>query len=289
MSVQETAMDAVESAIGERPARLTPLAGGCIAEVWRAEMPGGDTLAVKHDAGPNPRLDIEGKMLALLRERTALPVPEVVASTPRVLAMAFVENSGRASGEGERAFGALLARTHLDATSDRFGLGFDTLIGPLDQPNPPTASWAAFWRDARLLPMAEGAHAAGGIDGRTLDRVRRLCDQIERFVDGDGPPALLHGDLWSGNVLWRGGELAAVIDPAAYFGHPDAELAFIDWMGGVSRAFWEGYHETRPIDGGFWEVRTHVHVLYPVLVHARLFGGGYGRSADAALDRLGVG
>ncbi len=288
MGARETAMTAIESTLGERPVGLSPLAGGCIAEVWRAEMPSGAALAIKHDAGPSPRLDIEGRMLGLLRVRTALPVPGVIASTPRVLAMEFVENQGRASAEGERAFGSLLARTHLDATHERFGLEYDTLIGPLDQPNPLTASWSAFWRDARLLPMAEGAHAAGGIDARTLDRVRRLGEQMDRFVDDSAPPALLHGDLWSGNMLWREGTLAAVIDPAVCYGHPDAELAFIDWMGGVSGSFWEGYDAVRPIGDAFWSVRRHAHVLYPVLVHARLFGGSYGRTADAVLDRLGV-
>ncbi|MEZ6318323.1 MAG: fructosamine kinase family protein [Phycisphaerales bacterium] len=285
-------LDAIERTLGVRPASVTPLAGGCIAEVWRAQMPDGRSLAVKHDPGPTPKLDIESAMLAAIRERTAMPVPKVVASTPAVLAMAYVEHDGRKSAEGERDAGAQLARMHEDARADRFGFERDTVIGPLDQPNPWTGSWADFWRDQRLIPMGEGARRAGGLDGRTLDRVRALGDRLGDLLGGvpgeGGEPSLIHGDLWSGNWLWHRGRLAAVIDPAVYYAHAEAELAFIDWMGGMSGAFWEGYSGVRPIDDAFWSVRRHVYVLYPMLVHARLFGGGYGRSVSATLDRLGV-
>lgn len=282
------AADAVEQLLGVRPRAMTALHGGCIAEVWRAELPDGRRVAVKHDGGASPRLDVEGAMLAALRERTAMPVPDVLACSARALVMAYVEHDGQKSPEGEHGAGAALARMHEGARAERFGFERGTLIGPLDQPNPWTDDWAAFWRDQRLIPMGEGALAAGGIDARTMGRLRELGGRLDGLLGDAGAPSLIHGDLWSGNWVWDGGRLAAVIDPAVCYAHAEAELAFIDWMGGMGPAFWEGYASARPINERFWSTRRRVYVLYPMLVHARLFGGGYGQSVRATLDRLGA-
>ncbi|MEX2535727.1 MAG: fructosamine kinase family protein [Trueperaceae bacterium] len=107
-------------------------------------------------------------------------------------------------------------------------------------------------------------------------------------VPGHSPkPGLVHGDVWSGNVLARNGRITAMLDPAIYFADPEVELAFIELFATFGEAFWERYGELRPIDPGYREVRRDVYQLYPLLVHTALFGGGYVRAVGERLEWLG--
>ncbi|MEO1511889.1 MAG: fructosamine kinase family protein, partial [Planctomycetota bacterium] len=274
------------------------LSGGCVGDVHRLRMPSGEDLVCKGagggaggvggGVGSSASLDIEGWMLGYLRPRSTLPVPEVVHCEPSLLVMRHVPNDGARSDAGDREAGRLLAELH-GVGADAYGLERDTLIGPLAQSNTVADDWSRFFGERRLRPMA--ARAGGSLPGGTRGRIDRLCGRLDALIGEAGPPALVHGDLWSGNVLWDGGRVAAVIDPAVYHADAEVELAFIDLMGGFGRGFWEAYAEARPIRAGFWETRRDLYNLYPLLVHAALFdppgGGGYASSVARTLDRLG--
>ncbi|TVQ60084.1 MAG: fructosamine kinase [Phycisphaerales bacterium] len=284
--MSEPILDALERALGQRPVKLRSLAGGCVGDVRCATMPDGSRVVVKSDESAAPRLDVEGAMLRDLRERGGLPTPRVLHAAPSLLVMEFIEGSPGLSAGAQRHCAELLAALH-GVRGDRFGYAYDTLIGGLAQPNAPGDSWIEFFAERRLMHMADEAHRAGRLGGRTLERVRRFAARLEEWIDEPAHPSLLHGDAWSGNVLGAGDRVAAFIDPAIYHGHPEVELAFMTMFGGFDRAFFDRYHELRPIREGFFETRREVYIAYPLLVHVRLFGGGYTGSLQATLHRFG--
>lgn len=276
----------IRSAVGAEPQGLAPLSGGCVAEVYRADLPGGDRVVVKVGRGGDSNLSVEGFMLEYLAQRTALPVPRVISSSDELLVMEHVDASGWSGGDerAERHAAELLAALH-GVSAEAYGFERDTLIGGVRQPCPWTGSWAAFFGEHRLVYTARLAAEAGRLDRRTLGRVERLASRLDRWIGAAAPPSLIHGDVWSGNVLARRGRIAALLDPAIYYADPEVELAFITLFNCFGRGFFERYAELRPIRDGFFEERRDLYNLYPLLVHTLLFGGAYAAQAERVLAR----
>ncbi|MGI8911718.1 MAG: fructosamine kinase family protein [Rubrobacteraceae bacterium] len=279
--------EGVEASLGERLLSARPLGGGCIGEVYRAELADGTTLVAKVDRDGESHLEREAYMLRYLGERSDLPVPEVFHGSETLLLMEFVEGSSRFSGEAEHHAAELLAGLH-GIAAEAYGHERDTLIGSLDQPNPWTESWVDFFRDQRLLYMANVAHEAGRLPAEDLRRVERLAERLEEIIEEPNPPALIHGDAWSANVLAKGGRITAFLDPAIYYADPEMELAFISLFNSFGDSFFERYQEIRAIKPGFFETRRDLYNLYPLLVHTYYFDGGYLGSVRSVLDRFGV-
>lgn len=277
--------DKIERATGIRPVGFAPLSGGCIAQVHRVSMPGGGWLVAKV-AEEDGDLEIEAFMLEFLRRRSTLPVPGVVHAEPGLLLIDFIEGSSRFTTAAERHAADLLADLHA-RRGEHFGLERDTLIGSLPQPNSPMDRWVDFFRDRRLLSMADVACCSGGIRPQTRRRIGTLAARLGEIIDEPEYPSLLHGDVWSGNVLAGGSVVTAFLDPAVYYGHAEIELAFITLFSTFGPSFFDQYSRSKPIRPGFFETRRHVYNLYPLLVHARLFGGGYGAQVERTLDGLG--
>ena len=181
----------------------------------------------------------------------------------------------------------LIARLHA-TPRERFGYSRDTLIGPLHQPNPQTSLWVPFFRDHRLLYMAREAHREGCLPSPLLTRIERLAERIENYLIEPSFPSLLHGDLWTGNVLVREGRIAGFVDPAISCGHPEIELAFATMFGTFGKTFFEVYESLVPLEPGFHELRASLYNLYPSLVHVRLFGAGYLAGIERTLARIGL-
>ncbi len=134
--------------------------------------------------------------------------------------------------------------------------------------------------------MGRLALDAGRLPAGAFAALERLAGRLERYIEAGGRPALIHGDVWGGNVLARGGHIAAFVDPAIYFADPEIELAFSTLFGTFGEAFFERYGEIRPLAPGFFEARRDLYNLYPLLVHTRLFGGGYAASVAQILRRF---
>ena len=277
----------VEAHLGERLRSVRPLGGGCIGEVYMAELEDGTPLVAKVDRAGEAHLDREAYMLRYLRERTGLPVPEVFHGSETLLLMEFVEGNNRFSRGAERHAAELLAALH-GVTADAYGHERDTLIGSLDQPNPWTGDWVGFFRERRLLYAARVAHEAGRLPAEDLGRVERLAERLGDLIGETNPPALIHGDAWRGNVLAKGDRISAFLDPAIYHADPEIELAFINLFNSFGDAFMQRYAELRPIRDGYFETRRDLYNLYPLLIHAYYFGGGYLGSVRRVLDRFGV-
>jgi fructosamine-3-kinase len=279
--------EGIEASLGERLKSARPMGGGCIGEVYRVDLDSGTPLVAKVDREGKSHLEREAYMLRYLREKGALPVPEVYHGSETLLLMEFVEGSSSFSEGAERHAAELLAALH-GITADSYGHERDTLIGNLNQPNPWTQSWVEFFRDQRLLYLANVAHDARRLPPEDLTRIRRLAGKLEDYLEEPERPSLIHGDVWSANVLAKGDRISALLDPAIYHADAEIELSFISLFNSFGEPFLEHYAEIRPIRPGFFEVRRDLYNLYPLLVHVYFFGGGYLASVRSTLSRFGL-
>ena len=263
------------------------MGGGCIGEVYRVELADGTPLVAKVDREGASHLEREAYMLRYLRAESDLPVPEVYHGSETLLLMQFVEGNSRFSRGAERHAAELLAALH-GITADAYGHEQDTLIGSLGQPNPWTESWVEFFRDRRLLYLAGVAHDSGRLPVEDLKRVERLAERLDEYLEDSERPSLVHGDVWSANVLARGDRIVAFLDPAIYHADPEIELSFISLFNSFGEPFFERYAEIRGIREGFIEERRDLYNLYPLLVHVYFFGGGYLGSVQDTLRRFGL-
>ncbi len=286
VAVEDQLADEIERLLRKRPSRVAPMGGGCIAPVYRCELPGGARIVAKQPS-PGRTLECEAWMLGYLRRHTALPVPAVLAATPDLLLLEYIDSGDALDPRSEAHLAELLAALHA-IPGPHFGFERDTLIGPLDQPNPRTSRWRDFFCDHRLLHRARAAYEAGRLPAHLMGRIEALAGRLERWIEEPPRPALIHGDCWSGNVLVKAGRIVGLIDPAIHWAHPEIELAFGTLFGPFGEAFFRRYAEQGTLAPGFFEARRDLYNLYPLLVHVQLFGGGYVNSVARTLERFGV-
>ncbi len=278
--------DGIEVSLGERLRSARPLGGGCIGEVYRVELEDGTPLVAKVDREAEAHLERESYMLRYLRENSDLPVPEVYHGSQTLLLMEFIEGSSRFSKGAEHHAAELLAALH-DVSADAYGHEQNTLIGSLDQPNPWNESWVEFFRDNRLLHLADVAQESGRLPLEDRKRIDQLAGKLEGLIEEPEKPSLIHGDVWSANVLATGDSISAFLDPAIYHADREMELAYINLFNSFGQDFLDRYREIRGIRDDF-ETRRDVYNLYPLLVHVYFFGGGYLGSVQNTLSRFGV-
>ena len=277
---------AVETAVSSQLQEIVPLSGGQIGEVYRVLLADGTPLVAKFDDGNKPELDIEGKMLQFLYEHSALPVPQVVHCQPHLLIMEWKPGHSVFSPMAEEDAAEHLAALH-DVTSPAFGLPFDTLIGALPQPNQPSHSWLDFFREYRVNHLARLGVQLNRLPGSFLPRLDSLGNQLGKWLAEPERPSLIHGDIWTQNVLAENGRITAFLDPALYFGIDEMELAYIALFNCFGEPFFRRYEEIRPLRPGFFEERQHLYSLYPLLSHVCHFGGSYVGMVDGVLRRFG--
>jgi fructosamine-3-kinase len=280
--------EALAAALDEEVATLTPIAGGDLNDAFCATLAGGRRAFVKTapDAAPGAYA-AEAAGLRWLGQAGGLPVPEVLAVGERYLALAWIE-PGREPLDAA-ALGRGLAQVHRAGAAAPGALppgveGNHLILGPLALPNDPVPSWPAFYAANRLLPLARMAADRGALDALGVRAIEAVAARIDALAGPDEPVARLHGDLWSGNVHTGSGGRPWLIDPAAYGGHREVDLAMLSLFGAQDRAFGAAYDEVWPRAQGH-EERTGLWQLFPLLVHAVLFGGGYGARAAAAARR----
>ncbi|MBI3452333.1 MAG: fructosamine kinase family protein [Rhodospirillales bacterium] len=283
MTLPAAARARIESALGAPVAAAASLGGGCIADAWRIELAGGGAFVAKLGR----HLAIEGWMLDWLKAHAPVPVPAVRYAADDLLVMDHIEHGGELDRSAEEHLGEIIAGLH-GVAGDVFGFARDTVIGGLPQTNIPAPTWLAFFRDRRLIAMARLALDAGQLPARLMARIEKLGGRLDRLIAAGTTPALVHGDLWGGNILAHRGRIVGLIDPAIYFGDAEMDLAFITLFGSAGERFFQSYAAHRPIRAGFFEERRDLYNLYPLLVHVRLFGGSYVGDVARILDRFGV-
>jgi fructosamine-3-kinase len=277
--------DAVASALGQPVERVTPVDGGCTSETGRVDLVGGDTVFAKAADGlPGGMLDVEADGLRWLGEVPGVRVPTVLAVTPGALVLGWIPPGPRGPGTDED-LGGQVARLHA-AGAPSFGWWRDGFIGREPQRNMPgAADWPTFWVEHRIAPLTVRAVAAGAMDRRARALVDRLRSRLPDLAGPDEPPARVHGDLWSGNVHVDAQGRPWLVDPAPYGGHREVDLAMLHLFGTPGPGVVAAYDELFPLAPG-WRDRLPLWQLEPLLVHAVMFGGSYGASALAVLDRF---
>ena len=273
----------ITECMGARPVADSSLGGGCIGDVRQVELSDGRHVVAKIGGGG---LEVEGFMLAYLGRESGLPVPEVFGVSDALLIMEQLPAAGRLNDAAQHHAADLVAALH-DVPGPAFGFERDTVIGGLNQPNPETARWLDFFRDQRLLHMGRQALDAGRLPATVMRRLETLAAGLGEWIREPAGPSLIHGDMWTGNVLCSDGRITGFIDPAIYHADPEIELAFSTLFGTFGDAFFGRYGEHRPLAPGFFEERRDLYNLYPLLVHVRLFGGSYVSSVDKTLRKFG--
>jgi fructosamine-3-kinase len=283
-----TIAEALAAETGRRVAAAHRVGGGCINEGWRVDFEDGGRAFVKtrQDVAAG-EYGTEARSLRWLAEASAVRTPEVIAvrdgdDDPRLLALAWIEE-GRLDAVGAEELGRGLAALH-GAGAEAFGARWPLRLGELTLPNEPLADWAEFYAEQRLRPLVPMAVERGSLSRAGAAAVERVCDRIAELTGPPEPPARLHGDLWSGNVLAGRDGRAWLIDPASYGGHREVDLAMLRLFGAPSPRVLDAYAEATPLAAGH-EDRVALWQLFPLLVHAVLFGGGYGASVDASARR----
>jgi fructosamine-3-kinase len=262
----------------------TPVGGGSICRAYRVTLADGTAVFAKMLDDPPPGLfAAEAAGLRWLGEAGAVPVPEVLAVTAEMLALAWVA-PGPPDARGAERLGRDLAAMHA-AGATGFGAAWPGYIGPLPLDNTADADWPEFYATRRLLPYLRTAADRGAMSRAQARAVETVVERIRELAGPAEPPSRIHGDLWSGNVHWGADGQAWVIDPAAHGGHRETDLAMLALFGShhLDRTI-GAYHEAFPLADG-WRERVPLHQLHPLLVHAALFGGGYGAQAAAAASR----
>ncbi|MEE4191937.1 MAG: fructosamine kinase family protein [Halieaceae bacterium] len=232
-------------------------------------------------AAPDPRFHAEAEGLAALAASGTVRTPAVVAVDDRELLTERIP-PGSPTPQGWGTLGRQLGKLHT-LTENCFGFTTDNFCGDTPQPNPRLNDGYEFFARHRLGYQGRLARDAGLLEPAQVQALEQLCGRLRELVPEQGP-ALLHGDLWNGNVLFDESGRPVVIDPACYWGWPEADVAMCALFGGFPEHFYQAWEETwQPAPG--WRERLPIYSLYHVLNHLNLFGSGYRAQALAVIGR----
>ena len=255
---------------------LMPLSGGSINDAFMIETAEGKYFLKYNRASAYPGMfEQEAKGLKILYDAGEIRVPELIgfgeAAEYTYLVLEYLESTGRKQNFWED-FGRKLAFLHRH-TNDYFGLDHDNYIGSLKQYNKCYESWLQFFIEERLMVQMEMAGRSGLLSSSMQQAFERIFESLDSIFP-DEPPALIHGDLWSGNFMVDEKGQACIIDPAVYYGHREADLAMTMVFGGFDSRFYSSYLEEYPLPDG-WEHRSDIYKLYHIMNHLNIFGTGY--------------
>lgn len=282
---------AIEAVIGEAVVTTARVGGGCINEAYRVTLGSGRVVFVKHHAHASCEVfEREAEGLSALRAVGAIRVPQVHGVAPvgggACLVLEHLETAARPPQGYEARLGAGLAQLHRASQSARAGFAHDNFLGSSPQPNGWSSDWVEFFAQQRLGHQLRLAVSAGRLEGRRVRQAERLMARLGEILgpSAQEPMVLLHGDLWSGNQMADVRGEPVLIDPAAYYGHREAELSMTMLFGGFGAEFYAGYESVWPLTAG-WRERAEVYGLYHLLNHLNLFGFSYLGACARVLER----
>jgi fructosamine-3-kinase len=255
---------------------IRSVGGGCINEAYSLKTNIGKYFIKYNSASAYPGMfEKEAAGLKLLADTKTIEIPKVLSSgendTNAYLLLQYIE-SGESSRNFWNDFGTKLADLHRN-TKDYFGLDHDNYIGSLVQKNNPHPDFFSFFISQRVEPQLKEARNKGSFSLSETRYFDSLFNTIHNIIPAE-KPALIHGDLWSGNFMVTQNGSSCLIDPAVYYGHREADIAMTQLFGGFDPEFYHTYNQTWPMENN-WQKRMDIFNLYPLLVHVNLFGGSY--------------
>ncbi len=283
MQFLETALRRALRKPSVRIERADSVSGGCIHEARHLITTEGDFFAKWSTRCPGDIFLREAEALETLRSVSAQTViPRVIAAKgpvagqPAFLLLEFLPPESRSDRSNDEKLGRGLAAIHR-SQADRFGFSSPTYCGLTRQDNRWCDSWSGFYRDRRLRPLVEALDEDGRLSPSDRRLYERLLDRLPDFLPKDAPRSLIHGDLWSGNILFttRG---PALVDPSCAYADREMEFGMTTLFGGLSERAFAAYEEAWPLPAG-WRERNPLYQIYHLLNHAVLFGGHYGHEA----------
>lgn len=261
------------------------LTGGDINHAALIRSGGSSWFLKYHQDAPAGMFAAEAQALIKISEQKCIRVPTPIAhgsdGNTAWLVLEFLDLIPRGSAS---LLGEQLAAMHR-TTHTQYGWDRDNYIGSTAQHNSPCDNWCVFWRDYRLKPQLEMAHAAGH-GSRLLSKGERLLDCMHQLMHGHRPAAsLLHGDLWAGNKAFTSDGQPVIFDPASYYGDRETDIAMTGLFGGFESDFYSAYQANFPLPDGY-RLRQDLYNLYHMLNHLNLFGGGYLSRCENMIDSL---
>jgi len=261
--------------------------GGCINETYRISCGQHDFFCKINSASKFPQLfEKESQGLKLIAEQNQIKVPAVIdcfeTNGQQILLLEWINESERTENFWKK-FGNQLAALH-NVSNDYFGLTEDNYMGSITQSNKPSFNWIDFFTQQRLQPLLQKCRFQNLLSTKHHSQFESFFKQLPLIFDNEQRPALLHGDLWSGNFMCNRNSEPVLIDTAVYFGHPSIDLGMTTLFGGFAPGFYEAYNYHSPLPSNHkdqWEVSS----VYPLLIHLLLFGRSYLPQIERIVNR----
>ena len=262
------------------------ISGGDINEAYLVRLDDGTELFMKSNSSHFlPCFHAEKDGLEAIRKTGAIGVPAVLGlgtdDNHSFLLLEYISGAKQIKDYWE-TFAAELAAMHRADVGGKYGFPQDNWIGSGKQINTMQDSWTSFFRDCRLKPQLD--RASRYFSQKEWKQADYLLSHLDQYLPEPARPSLLHGDLWAGNMITGNDGKGWLIDPAVYYGHPEADLAMTELFGGFSERFYATYRQIAKLDPGYKD-RMDLYNLYHLLNHLNLFGGGYLGSVQRVLDR----
>lgn len=268
----------VHSSYSANNLNIQPIGGGSINDTYRIMVQNDHYIFCKVNSATNfPHLfRQESRGLFLIEQQMIIGTPKVIdileMNDQQILLLEWIKPGERTLSFWKK-FGSRLAQMH-KVTNEFFGLNDNNYMGSVTQNNMPANNWIDFFRNQRLQPLVEHCSQHHLLPYEYLKLFDNLYQHLPSIFDADQRPALVHGDLWSGNFMCSEASEPILIDPAVYFGHPSVDLGMSTLFGGFHPSFYEAYNHYQPLPSNYHE-QWQICNLYPLLIHLRLFGSSY--------------
>lgn len=265
---------------------IQSVSGGSINDAYKLETSSGTFFLKTNSASRFPKMfeaETQGlKLLSASEFTIPKPITTATLENDQFILMEWIEK-GVPKAKFWDEFGRGLAKLH-SLSNQHFGLDHDNYIGSLPQCNSEKETWADFYRDNRVIPQMKLAEKCGRLTSAMKRGFDALFHELENIFPTE-KPSLIHGDLWSGNMMVAANGSPCIFDPAVYYGNRETDLAMMALFGGFGDAWVEAYNEVYPLENG-WKERIPVGQLYPLMVHVNLFGGSYGSDVESILRKF---
>ena len=273
----------IEHHFGREPSQIVKLTGGDINEVYQVFFQKKSVVVKINNSQSLPQLFEKEKQGLELLSKSTFIVPNTIKTgsieDTQFLIMDYIEQGTKLNWG---IFGHKLAQLHL-IEGKYFGLDHDNYIGSLEQVNQEYEEWSEFYTNNRLLALTAKARDQELFEKKHCIWIEKLCQRLDELIPACRP-SLIHGDLWSGNLLIHTSGHPGLIDPAVYYGHPEMDWAMLSLFGSYPEEALDHYQSLNPLEKGLNE-RIDIHQLYPLLVHLILFGISYLGGIESALKK----